>query len=195
MRALNQLKSLACALLGASICQAEPTAFSVCGADGKPLEGAVVLICAKNMRGMIADGTTDASGALTLDVAHKPDYDFAVYAPGYRLFEKRETRLSDKVDIKMLPCKPSDRIAVLDKAGVSLFGGTEPDVKLSTGYSGGWQFDIAAGPGVLIGKSEPDQALIRHINVGQSFVVKKGKEKATCKLLCSIPKRGPVIEY
>jgi hypothetical protein len=147
------------------------------------------------MRGLIADGTTDASGALTLDVAHKPEYDYAVYAPGHRLYERREARLSDKVDVKMLPLRPSDKLAVLDKSGVSLFGGTEPDVRLSTGYSGGWQFDIAAGPGVLIGKSEPDQALIRHINVAQSFVAKKGKDRVTCRLLCSIPKRGPVIEY
>ena len=69
------------------------------------------------------------------------------------------------------------------------------DVTYEAGYTGGWQFDIAAGPGVLIGKSDPDQALLRRINVGQSFVAKKGKDRVTCKLLCGIPKRGPVIEY
>jgi hypothetical protein len=195
MRVLTNLPLVAFISIGASLAQAEPTAFQVNGADGKPVAGAVVLICAKGMRGMVADGTTDASGALALDVAHKPEYDYAVYAPGFRLYERREARLSDKIDVKMVPCKPSDRLAVIDKAGVSLFGGTEPDVTLSTGYTGGWQFDIAAGPGVLIGKSDPDQALLRHINVGQSFVAKKGKDRVTCKLLCGIPKRGPLIEY
>ncbi len=81
-------------------------------------------------------------------------------------------------------------------SGAALFGGGDQDVRMAVSYTGVWQFDIEAGnTEVLLGKRDPDGAVLRRVNIGQSFVAKKGTRKVECRLACFIPDVGLILEF
>lgn len=182
----------------AALAGAEELKFTVTGTEGKPISGAAVAVYARGMRSQVAHGKTDEAGVLAVDLNRKPEYDVAVYAEGRKLYLKRDTRLAASEPIKLAARAPADRLAVLakDGPGAALFGGGDPDVRMAVSYTGEWQFDIeAANTGVLLGKRDPDGAVLRRINIGQGFVAKKGTRKVECRLACFIPEAGLVLEY
>ena len=194
------IRLVAAAWLAATATQAgaEEVKFTVTGTGGAPISGAAVAVYARGMRSRVAHGKTDGAGVLAVDLNRKPEYDLAVYAEGCKLHLKRDTRLAASESLRLAPRAPTDRLAVLAKngPGAALFGGGDQDVRMAVSYTGEWQFDIEAGnTEVLLGKRDPDGAVLRRVNIGQSFVAKKGTRKVECRLACFIPDVGLILEF
>lgn len=63
-------------------------------------------------------------------------------------------------------------------------------------YTGEWQFDVETGnTDVLIGRSDPEGAVLRRIDIAQTFAAEKGTRKVKCRLACFIPDAGLILEY
>jgi hypothetical protein len=160
-----------------------------------PVEGALVVVYDAGRNSVVAQATTGADGKVQLDVNPKPKYDLVAFCKGHKLLIKKDVRLSQPLEVTMIVQPKGQLIAIVDGSGLSLFDGNEKDIQVGTTYGGHTSCDFRCmNDQTLIGFDKPTLTTIQRCSPGQSFVVKKGKRRAKCDVLWSLPS-GFVVQY
>ncbi|MDD5519607.1 MAG: hypothetical protein PHI84_02200 [Kiritimatiellae bacterium] len=160
-----------------------------------PLEDALVVICDAGLNSTVALGPTGQDGKVQLDVNAKTRYDLIAFHKEYKFLREKNIRFSKPLELTMYPLPKGQLMGVVDRSGLSIFDEAEKDIQIGTTYGEHTSCDFRCmNNECLIGYDRPTLTIIERCSPGQSFFMKKGKRRAKCDVLCSLPS-GFVIQY